>query len=67
MNRLTAASKTGASANFWYDGYNRVCTWQVNGSTNARFNVWDGWILVAEYKAGMCWRPSICMARGAMS
>ncbi len=52
MNRLTAAVKGTASANFWYDGFNRICTWQQNGSATARFNVYDGWDLVAEDKAG---------------
>jgi RHS repeat-associated protein len=52
MNRLTAAVKGSASANFWYDGLNRICTWQENGSGFARFNVYDGWDLVAEYQAG---------------
>ena len=52
MSRLTAAVKGSVSANFWYDGFNRICTWQENGSANARFNVWDGWDLVTEYKAG---------------
>ena len=49
MNRLTAAVNGSAGANFWYDGLGRICTWQQNGPTNARFNVWDGWDLVAEY------------------
>ncbi len=51
MNRLTSAVKGTASANFWYDGFNRICTWQENGSGFARFNVYDGWDLVEEYQA----------------
>ncbi len=49
MNRLTAAVNGSASANFWYDGLGRICTWQQNGSGFARFNVYDGWNLVEEY------------------
>lgn len=49
MNRLTHASKTGTNAYFWYDGFNRICTWQSTGGPGVRFNVWDGWNLIEEY------------------
>ena len=40
MNRLTSALKAGTSAYFWYDGFNRICTWQSTGGPGVRFNVW---------------------------
>jgi RHS repeat-associated protein len=49
QNRLTSAVKGSSVSYFWYDGLNRVCTWQVNGDIT--FNVWDGWNLVEEYKS----------------
>lgn len=49
MNRLTSALKTGTSAYFWYDGFNRICTWQSTGGPGVRFNVWDGWNLIEDY------------------
>ncbi len=47
MNRLTGAVKGTTAAYYWYDGFNRQCTWQING--NVTFSIWDGWNIVEEY------------------
>ena len=51
QNRLLSARKNnGPTMTFTYDGLNRQVSRTVNGDTT--YNVWDGWDLIEEIRAG---------------